>query len=119
MARYVLVVLLAPAMSMQNATARKLAVPDLTTTVLTPTIAGIFADGRLACGAAAKIGRRLLWVLAMSWARWSAPCSSCAPISALVLIVVAVAAAIQSRSDRRWVHAPGSQPAERDDGARR
>jgi hypothetical protein len=47
------------------AAARKLAVPDLTTTVLTLTITGIFADGRLAGGATSKIGRRLLSTLAM------------------------------------------------------
>ena len=33
-------------MGAQNATARKLAVPDLTTTVLTLTITGIAADSR-------------------------------------------------------------------------
>lgn len=56
---------LAVATGTQNAAARKLAVPDLTTTVLTLTITGSFADGRLAGGAASKIGRRLLSTLAM------------------------------------------------------
>jgi uncharacterized membrane protein YoaK (UPF0700 family) len=41
-----LIVVLSVAMGQQNATARKLAVPDLTTTVLTPTIVGIAADSR-------------------------------------------------------------------------
>ena len=50
--RYLLVVLLGVAMGTQNAAARRLAVPDLTTTVLTLTITGIAADGRLAGGAA-------------------------------------------------------------------
>ena len=63
--RYVLIVLLGLAMGVQNAVARKLAVPDLTTTVLTLTITGIVADGRLAGGAGSKAGRRLLSVLAM------------------------------------------------------
>jgi uncharacterized membrane protein YoaK (UPF0700 family) len=63
--RYVLIVLLGLAMGAQNAVARRLAVPDLTTTVLTLTITGIFADGRLAGGASSKIGRRLLSLLAM------------------------------------------------------
>ncbi len=49
----------------QNAVARKLAVPDFTTTVLTLTITGIFADARLAGGASSKVGRRLLSPLAM------------------------------------------------------
>jgi uncharacterized membrane protein YoaK (UPF0700 family) len=63
--RYVLIVLLAIAMGIQNATARRLAVSDLTTTVLTLTLTGIAADSRLAGGQESKIGRRLLAVLAM------------------------------------------------------
>lgn len=42
--RYPLIVVLGIAMGIQNATARKLAVPDLTTTVLTLTITGTAAD---------------------------------------------------------------------------
>jgi hypothetical protein len=52
--RYSLIVLLAIAMGIQNAGARKLAVPDLTTTVLTLTITGIAADSRLAGGQGSK-----------------------------------------------------------------
>src|ERR1039458_3343046 len=40
-ARYGLIITLAIAMGVQNATARRLAVPDLTTTVLTLTLTGI------------------------------------------------------------------------------
>jgi len=40
-------VVLATSMGAQNATARRLAVPDLTTTVLTLTITGIAADSAL------------------------------------------------------------------------
>ena len=65
MARYALIVLLGLAMGTQNAVVRKLAVPDLTTTVLTQTITGMFADGRLAGGTSSKVGRRLLSLLAM------------------------------------------------------
>jgi uncharacterized membrane protein YoaK (UPF0700 family) len=43
-AQVVLIVLLGGGMGMQNAVVRKLAVPDLTTTVLTLTITGIAAD---------------------------------------------------------------------------
>jgi uncharacterized membrane protein YoaK (UPF0700 family) len=63
--RYVLIVLLGLATGIQNAAARKLAVPDLTTTVLSLTITGIFADGRLAGGTGSKAGRRLVSTLAM------------------------------------------------------
>jgi uncharacterized membrane protein YoaK (UPF0700 family) len=44
--RHILILLLGLAMGLQNATARGLAVPDLTTTVLTLTITGISADAR-------------------------------------------------------------------------
>jgi uncharacterized membrane protein YoaK (UPF0700 family) len=44
---YGLIIVLGIAMGLQNATARKLAVPDLTTTVLTLTIVGISADSHL------------------------------------------------------------------------
>lgn len=63
--RYPLIALLALAMGIQNATARRLAVPDLTTTVLTLTLTGIAADSRLAGGSGAKTPRRVLAVIAM------------------------------------------------------
>ncbi|HEX4216135.1 MAG TPA: YoaK family protein [Candidatus Dormibacteraeota bacterium] len=62
---YVLVLLLAPAMGLQNACARKLAVADLTTTVLTLTLTGIASDARILGGPGSRIGRRLLAVAAM------------------------------------------------------
>jgi uncharacterized membrane protein YoaK (UPF0700 family) len=64
--RYGLIVILALAMGIQNATARRLAVPDLTTTVLTLTLTAIAADSRLAGGSGAKTGRRALAVSAMA-----------------------------------------------------
>jgi uncharacterized membrane protein YoaK (UPF0700 family) len=63
--QYVLIVLLGVSMGIQNATARSLAVPDLTTTVLTLTITGIAADSAIAGGAGSVAGRRLLAVTAM------------------------------------------------------
>ena len=64
-AQYVLIAFLGAAMGLQNAVARKLAVPDLTTTVLTLTITGISADAKVAGGGGARVGRRLLAVLCM------------------------------------------------------
>ena len=52
-------------MGIQNATARKLGVPDMTTTVLTLTITGMGADSALAGGQGSMAGRRLLAVAAM------------------------------------------------------
>lgn len=60
-----LIVILGIAMGLQNATARGLGVPDLTTTVLTMTLTGMGADSRIAGGRDGRIGRRLLSVLAM------------------------------------------------------
>ncbi|HSF14566.1 MAG TPA: YoaK family protein [Vicinamibacteria bacterium] len=55
---FAVIVLTAIAMGIRNATARKLAVPDLTTTVLTLTVTGIAADSRLAGGDNSGFGRR-------------------------------------------------------------
>jgi uncharacterized membrane protein YoaK (UPF0700 family) len=63
--RYALVALLALGAGMQNGTARKLAVPDLTTTVLTQTIAGLAFESRLGGGTNSRIGRRGLAAVAM------------------------------------------------------
>jgi len=64
-ARYVLIVLLALALGLQNAVARSLGVPELTTTVLTMTLTGLAADSTLVNGAGARTGRRLVAVAAM------------------------------------------------------
>ena len=63
--RYTLIALLALAMGVQNATSRRLAVADLTTTVLTLTLTGIAADSRLGGGTGANTARRVLSVAAM------------------------------------------------------
>jgi uncharacterized membrane protein YoaK (UPF0700 family) len=63
--RYPLIVLLAVAMGAQNATARRLSVPDLTTTVLTLTITGTAADSAIVGGKGSSSGRRFVSVTAM------------------------------------------------------
>jgi uncharacterized membrane protein YoaK (UPF0700 family) len=60
-----LITLLGVAMGVQNATARALAVPDLSTTVLTLTITGISADSSRAGGSGSRIGRRLVSVVSL------------------------------------------------------
>src|SRR5258708_6265217 len=57
-ASFFLIGLLAIAMGLQNAAARRLAVPDLTTTVLTLTLTGLAADSRLAGGDGPRPMRR-------------------------------------------------------------
>lgn len=63
--RYGLIALLAAAMELQNATARALAVPHLTTTVLTLTLTGFTADSTPAGGTNPRWARRLLATAAM------------------------------------------------------
>jgi uncharacterized membrane protein YoaK (UPF0700 family) len=62
---YALIILTAVAMGLRNATVRRLAVPDLTTTVLTLTLTGIASDSTLAGGRNPRLGRRLAAVLAI------------------------------------------------------
>src|SRR6202795_1360499 len=62
---FALIALIALAMGIRNAAVRKLAVPDLTTTVLTLTITGIGADSSLANGNNPRLSRRVASVAAM------------------------------------------------------
>ncbi len=62
---YSIIVLTACAMGIRNATVRKMAIPDLTTTVLTLTITGLAADSRFAGGTSPRWRRRILAVLLM------------------------------------------------------
>ena len=80
-----LIVLLAFAMGLQNATARSLAIPDLTTTVLTLTLTGLAADSKPAGGTNPRMGRRLLATGAMLFG---------AAIGALLVLQLGVAAAL-------------------------
>ena len=62
---YAVIVLTAVAMGLRNATVRRLAVPDLTTTVLTLTLTGLAADSSLAGGNNPRSLRRIFSVVAM------------------------------------------------------
>src|ERR1700740_3016028 len=66
---FALIALTALAMGTRNAAVRKLAIPDLTTTVLTLTITGIGADSSLANGNNQRLARRVASVAAMIWVR--------------------------------------------------
>jgi uncharacterized membrane protein YoaK (UPF0700 family) len=120
--RYPLIVSLALAMGLQNATARRLAVPDLSTTVLTLTITGIAADKAGGGGAAGATnagptttgptnGRRLVSVSAMIvgavvGAVFVLHVAIVLPlVTALVLLlVVAATARLRGSTDAPWVH---------------
>src|SRR6266850_2439488 len=62
---FALIALTAVAMGTRNAAVRKLAIPDLTTTVLTLTITGIGADSSLANSNNPRLARRVASVAAM------------------------------------------------------
>jgi uncharacterized membrane protein YoaK (UPF0700 family) len=62
---YVVIALLAFAMGVRNATARRIGIPDLTTTVLTMTLTGLAADSRVVGGTGEGSVRRVAAVLAM------------------------------------------------------
>jgi uncharacterized membrane protein YoaK (UPF0700 family) len=62
---YVVIALTAAAMGLRTATVRRFAVPDMTTTVLTQTLAAVAAESALAGGANPRLGRRVAAVLLM------------------------------------------------------
>jgi len=107
-----LAAVLATAMGIQNAVARKLAVPDLTTTVLTMTLTGIGADlravlraGDTHAGATSDLVRRLLAIGTMlagalagaSLTLYVSPVSALALALSLLAMTAAAAMALATR----------------------
>jgi uncharacterized membrane protein YoaK (UPF0700 family) len=90
-ARYALIVLLALAMGVQNAVALRLAVPELTTTVLTRTLTGLASQSGLVGGPGSQLGRRGIAVAAMLL---GALCGGLLVLNASVAAAIAVAAAL-------------------------
>jgi uncharacterized membrane protein YoaK (UPF0700 family) len=114
--RYALIAVLGICMGIQNAAARAIAVPDLTTTVLTLTITGIAADSRLGGGPGSKAGRRLVPVAAMLAGALlgAALIRDARPYDALAiaLAVIGLGAAVSyltGRTDPAWVHPPAAK----------
>jgi uncharacterized membrane protein YoaK (UPF0700 family) len=104
--------LLAVGMGIQNAVARKLALPDLTTTVLTMTLTGIGADLRASYRADAKgraaaraaLGRRLLAIATMvaggmtsAWLVLDVSAVAALSLAAALLAVTAIGSAAATR----------------------
>ena len=109
--RYALIVFLAIAMGVQNSSVRRLAVPDLTTTVLTLTVTGIGADSALGGGKGSKSGRRLVSVVAMflgalAGAALILHVRVALPlvIAAAMVVAIAVVSHVSGRSDPAWTH---------------
>ncbi|WP_328349718.1 DUF1275 domain-containing protein [Mycobacterium sp. NBC_00419] len=102
--RPAIVAVLAFAFGLQNSTARRMAVPDLTTTVLTLTVTGLAADSRLAGGPGAHPARRITAISAMLA---GAACGALlvqvsvpATIGAVALCVLAAAVLLQAGPKR-------------------
>ncbi len=111
-ARYALIVPLALAMGVQNAAAQRLAVPELTTTVLTKTLTGIASEAGLAGGPGSQLGRRLVAVAAMLLGALAGgllaldvSVAAAIALASAIVLAVAVAAHVLSRSDAPWTRA--------------
>jgi uncharacterized membrane protein YoaK (UPF0700 family) len=107
--RYSLIGVMGVAMGVQNATARKLAVPDLTTTVLTLTITGMVADVGDVDTLAPANTRRLIAILSMFvgglvGALFVLHGALFAPllIATLLAALIALIATLTSRRDQQW-----------------
>jgi uncharacterized membrane protein YoaK (UPF0700 family) len=95
--KLVLIAALGLPFGMQNATARRFGIQELSTTVLTTTIVGIGFDSRLAGGTGSRAKLRYSVVLAMCGGAITAATLSritVAPVIALAAVVVAVSLAI-------------------------
>jgi len=105
---FVVIVCLGIAMGIQNGVARKLAVPDLTTSVLTMTMTGIAADSSLAGGKNPRLGRRLTAVASLlaGAAAGAFLVLHVRPLAALVLATVLLVAATAGA----WSIARGAGP---------
>jgi uncharacterized membrane protein YoaK (UPF0700 family) len=106
--RDIIAALLAVAMGIQNATARRLAVPDLTTTVLTMTLTGIAADLR-GRNHGPDLLRRLLAVATMlagaavgAWLVLQVSPAAALGLAAGLLALVTAGAAAAARHPGTW-----------------
>lgn len=104
--------LLAIAMGLQNAAARRLAVPDLTTTVLTMTLTGIAAD--LGRAGWTTIVRRVLAVVSLlvgaavgALLVLHVGLVSALTLAVVLLVIVILVAALRSRRLEAWQAAKG------------
>jgi len=104
----------AVAMGMQNSAARKLAVPDLTTSVLTMTLTGIGADSRAGRRGHLTLARRLLAVLTMlagamlgAWLVLNVGAVVPLAVAAVLVAIAAISAVLAVRHPGEW-RSPGS-----------
>lgn len=111
--------ILAIALGMQNSMARKLSVPDLTTTVLTMTLTGIGADPSTGHRGHMTLTRRVLAVAVMlagavlgAWLCLNVSAVAALATATALLLVVTACAALTARKPGQWRQvAPAQAPA--------
>jgi len=110
--RHALLVALALAMGVQNAAAQRLAVPELTTTVLTRTLTGIASESGLAGGPGSRLGRRVVAVAAMLLGALTggllalhASVAAALAVAGAVVSAVGLAVHVVSRPGAAWIRA--------------
>jgi len=111
-ASYALLVAMAVAMGVQNAVAQRLAVPELTTTVLTRTLTGLASEAGSAGGPESKFARRFVAVTAMLLGALTGgllvlhvTVAAALAVATAIVLTVGVAVHFLSRSDAPWIRA--------------
>jgi uncharacterized membrane protein YoaK (UPF0700 family) len=111
-ARYGLIVPLGLAMGVQNAASQRLAIPELTTTVLTKTLTGLASEVSFTGGPGAQPGRRLLAVVTMLLGALTGgllalhvAVYAALAVAAAVVVGVGIAVHLLSRSNPPWTTA--------------
>jgi len=110
--RYALLVPMALAMGVQNAAAQRIAVPELTTTVLTRTLTGIASETGFIGGPGSKFGRRGLAVAAMLLGALvgavlvlNVAIAAAFAVAGAIVLAVAIAAHLLSGTQAPWIKA--------------
>ncbi|GAA1266859.1 YoaK family protein [Kitasatospora nipponensis] len=111
--RYLAIALTALAMGVQNAVVQVLAVPDLTTNVMTKTIAGLFTDSAVGGRLEERAGRQVLSVLALAVGAvlgaalvLHTNATAAVATAAALAVAVGLAAARYARSTAPWTGSP-------------
>ena len=101
---------MALAMGVQNAAAQRLAVPELTTTVLTRTLTGLASEASVAGGPGSKLGRRTVAVAAMLLGALTGgllvlhvAVAAALAVAGAVVLGVGLAVHVLSRPDAAWI----------------
>lgn len=105
---HAVIALTAVAMGLRNAIVRKLAVPDMTTTVLTLTITGLAADSSLAGGENPRWQRRGAAILAMIFGAFAGAWMLTYSISLPLAVACGIAA--MCAAARRHLFSKGREP---------